>query len=334
MLLRPFRNSVVRFIFAFLTLSAGAIELHAEEKKETRSFITADSSKGTIALIGEDGTTKWSHRIGPLHDLQRLPENRVLFQDSWTHLVEVDLGNGKVVWEYEAAKQNREKPGEPIEIHAFQRLDNGSTMIAESGPSRIIEVDQSGKVIANVPLKVRQKHPHHDTRLVRKLKNGNYLVAHEQDGFVREYASNGKVEWEYEVPMFGKSPKPGHGPEAFGNQCFSAVRLENGNTLIASGNGHSIIEVTSAKEIVWKVEQNDLAGITLAWVTTLEVLPSGNIVVGNCHAGPENPQIIELTREKKVVWSFKDFERFGNSLTNTQIVSVDGRELPPNSTQR
>ena len=34
----------------------------------------------------------------------------------------------------------------------------------------------------------------------------------------------------------------------------------------------------------------------------------------NCHAGPANPQILEVTPDKRIVWSFKDFERFGNAL--------------------
>ena len=50
----------------------------------------------------------------------------------------------------------------------------------------------------------------------------------------------------------------------------------------------------------------ELPGIRLAWVTTLHQLPNGNRIVGNCHAGPENPQLIEVTRDKKVVWTFAD----------------------------
>jgi hypothetical protein len=129
--------------------------------------------------------------------------------------------------------------------------------------------------------------------------------------------------WEYAVPLFDNQPKGGHGVEAFGNQCFSALRLKNGNTLIATGNGHSVLEVTPKKEVVWSLHQNDLPGIQLAWVTTLQVLPSGNIVLGNCHAGPKNPQIIEVDRDKKVVWKFQDFERFGDATTNTQILSTE-----------
>ena len=200
-------------------------------------------------------------------------------------------------------------------------------MIAESGATRIIEVDCQEAITHEVKLWVNKPHPHRDTRLVRKLENGNYLVCHEGEGLVREYDPSGATAWEFNVPMFGKQAKPGHGVEAFGNKCFSAIRLASGNTLIGTGNGHSVIEVTPEKKVVWALHQNDLPGIQLAWVTSLLVLDSGNIVIGNCHAGPENPQLVEVTRDKKVVWQFRDFERFGNALTNSQVLAVDGRSV-------
>ncbi|MEO8498522.1 MAG: PQQ-binding-like beta-propeller repeat protein [Planctomycetota bacterium] len=292
----------------------------------TRKFIAADSSKQRIAIIDETGATEWEYKIGPLHDLQVLANGNVLLQDSWTHVIELERDSKKIVWQYEA----RQSPGNedrPIEIHAFQRLADGNTMIAESGRSRIIEVDPQGKIVKEIKLHINHPHPHRDTRLARKLENGHYLVCHEGDGVVREYDAGGKVVWEYEVPLFGNEPRPGHGVEAFGNQCFSALRLANGNTLIGTGNGHGVIEVTPQQEIVWSLHQNDLPGIQLAWVTTLQVLPSGNIVIGNCHADPDNPQVIEITRDKKIVWTFKDFERFGDSLTNSRILSVDGETI-------
>ncbi len=159
---------------------------------------------------------------------------------------------------------------------------------------------------------------------MRKLSSGTFLVCHEGDGLVREYSGDGRTVWEFKVPLFGKQPAPGHGVEAFGNQCFSAVRLENGNTLIGAGNGHSVLEVTPKGEIVWSIHQNDLPEIQLAWVTSLQVLPSGNILINNCHAGESNPQLIEVNRDKQVIWTFRDFERFGDSLTNSQILTVDG----------
>jgi len=287
-------------------------------------FIAADSSKHRTAIIDRQGKTEWEHRIGPLHDLHVLPNGHVLFQTSWTQLLEVDPKTSSVVWKYDSATSNG-NAGKPVEVHAFQRLDNGDTMIAESGPARIIEVDFAGSIKHEIKLKVNKPHVHRDTRLARKLSNGNYLVCHEGDGSVREYDQQGSVIWEFDVPLFGQQPRPGHGIDAFGNQCFSALRLDNGNTLIATGNGHGVIEITRDKQLVWQLQQNDLPGIQLAWVTTLQLLPNGNLVIGNCHAGPNNPQIIEITRgsDKRVVWSVRDFDRFGDSLTNSQILAAE-----------
>ena len=313
---------------SFLAAMIGLIvttscSLRADDSESpARRFIAADSSQKRLAMIGVDGKTEWEYAIGPLHDFHVLPGGTILLQTSWTRLVEVDPATDEVVWSYDAATSNG-NGGRRVEVHAFQRLADGQTMIVESGPARIIEVDADGTLRRKFPLQVDNPHPHHDTRLARKLENGNYLVCHESDGVVREYDDAGKVVWELEVPLFGREPMPGHGIEAFGNQCFAALRLANGNTLIATGNGHSVIEVTPEKEVVWQLHQNDLPGIQLAWVTSLQVLPGGNIVLGNCHAGPENPQIIEISREKEVVWSFQDFERFGNALTNSWVLAVD-----------
>lgn len=309
------RSIIAAVMFAVVVIAvqpASAVE-------PARRFVASDSSKKRIAIIDEKGDIEWEYRIGPLHDLHVLPSGNVLFQTSMTHLLEVEPKSEKVVWEYDARTSNGNE-GRPVQVHAFQRLANGVTMIAESGPARIIEVDASGKLLKKIELKVEHPHVHRDTRLARKIENGNYLVCHEADGTVREYDSTGNVVWEYEVPLFGREPKGGHGLEAFGNQCFSVVRLKNGNTLIGTGNGHSVLEVTPDKKIVWSIHQNDLEGIQLAWVTSLQVLPGGNILIGNCHAGPDNPQIIEVTRDKKVVWKFHDFKRFGNALTNSQIL--------------
>jgi outer membrane protein assembly factor BamB len=290
-----------------------------EPAKVRHRVLVADDSTKRIAIIDADGKTEWEYKIGPIHDLHLLPNGNVLCQLSWTRVVEIDPKTDKIVWEYDAnlASSGKRK----VEIHSFQRLDNDITMIAESGPARIIEVDKLGQIVRELKLKVTNPNPHTDTRLVRRLKTG-YLVCNEGDGVVREYDNQGKLVWEYEVPLFDMKPKPGHGPEGFGNKCFAAVRLANGNTLLSTGNGHSVLEVTPAREIVWSLKQGELPGIELSWVTTLQVLPNGNIVLGNCHAGPNNPQIIEVTRDKKVVWTFQDHKRFGNSTPNSQVLDV------------
>jgi outer membrane protein assembly factor BamB len=285
-----------------------------------RKVLLADYSTKRIGIVDvESGKLEWEYKIDNIHDLHLLPSGNILFQTSMTRLLEVDPKTNSIVWEYEAQRMNDD--GKKVEVHAFQRLADGkTTMIAESGRARIIEVNPSGLITKMIRLKVDRPSTHSDTRLARKLENGNYLVAHEADGKVREYGEKGGVVWEYEVPLFGKAKKGGHGPDSWGNSLFAALRLENGNTLIATGNGHSVIEVTPAKEIVWHLKQDDLPGIRLAWVTTLQVLKNGNIVIGNCHAGEDNPQIVEITRDKKVVWSFKDFTNFGDATSNSWVI--------------
>jgi len=181
--------------------------------------------------------------------------------------------------------------------------------------------------VKEVPLKVEKPDPHRDTRMARKLPTGHYLVCHEADGAVREYDGTGKVVWEYRLDLGGRPRSPGHGPEGHGTEVYGAVRLPSGNTLIAGGNNNRVIEVDPSGKVVWSIDQKELPGITLAWVTTLQVLPNGNVIVGNCHAGPDNPQLFEVTRDKKVVWSFRNFEVFGNSLAAAQVLGIDGKVI-------
>lgn len=277
-----------------------------------------------LVQLDRAGNVEWEMPWGGIHDIHRLPNGHLMVQQGAAKVVEIDPATKKVVWTYDASQENGNR-GRRVEVHAFQPLGDGRLMIAESGPARIIEIDRDGKLLHEVKLRVNRPDAHSDTRLVRKLSTGNYLVAHEADGFAREYDAQGQVVWEYEVPMFGKSAKGGHGPEAFGNRLFAAVRLSNGNTLIATGNGHSVLEVTPQREIVWKIEQKDLPGITLAWVTTLEVLPNGRYVIGNCHAGPGQPLLVELDpKTKSVTWQLDQFDRWGNSVSNSLLLDVDG----------
>jgi hypothetical protein len=253
--------------------------------------------------------------------VHRLPNGHVLVQQDMVRIVEIDPAKKEIVWSYDSSKQN-DNAGKRVEVHSFVPLADDRLLIAESGPARLIEIDRTGKLLRETPLVVQHPDAHRDTRLVRRLANGNILACHEGDGCVREYdGATGKVVFEFAVPLFGKEPKGGHGPEAFGNQVFAALRLPSGNTLVATGNGHSVLEVNAKKEIVWSLQQNDLPGIVLAWVTTLEVLGNGNCVIGNCHAGKGQPVLVEIEPQtKKVVWTLDAFARFGNSVSNTLLL--------------
>ena len=299
--------------FALVALAVLSTSSHAAEPVAHR-VLGAD--KGKVAIVDGSGKVVWEiNNRAQVHDIARLPNGNIMFQSGGATVTEV-APDKSVVWSY-TSKPAGDYNG-PVEVHAFQRLADGLTMIAETGNKRLIEVDRDGKIVKTVPLVVDKPHPHRDTRLARKLDNGHYLVCHEADGVVREYDDRGKVVWSYALDLAGRPATPGH--DGHGTEVFGALRKADGHTVIAAGNGNRVIEVDPSGKIVWSIAHDELPGIRLAWVTTLQLLPNGNLVFGNCHAGPDNPQLIEVNREKKVIWTFKDHKTFGNDLAAARVV--------------
>lgn len=298
------------FIFAMTTTAAEP------------AYRVLAQDKGRVVIVNAKGELEWEAPCGHAHDIAALANGNFLLHTGPATVSEMTPAK-KIVWQYEAKPKAGYKGR--VEVHAFQRLDDGLTMVAESGNKRIVEVDREGKIVNEIALTVNKPDPHRDTRLVRKIANGNYLVCHEGDGMVREYDSAGKVVWSYTLDLAGRPRTPGH--DGHGVEVFGAIRRDNGNTIIAGGNNNRVIEVDKDGKIVWSVDHDELPGIRLAWVTTLQLLPNGNLIVGNCHAGEKNPQLFEVTRDKKVVWTFRDFKHLGNDVAAAQVLGIEGKVI-------
>jgi outer membrane protein assembly factor BamB len=263
-------------------------------------LVSASYGKNILAICDEKGDVLWSHKTAGgagghagHHEVQMLSNGNILFHDDWNTVKEMQL-DGKVVWSYKSSN-----------VHAFTRLANGNTMIAESGTGRILVVDKDGKLVSETPL---GKDGRASTRQAEVLANGNYLVCAEQPGAVTEYNAKGDIVWEYLIKT----------------RVYGAIRLKNGNTLIASGSGNSVVEVTPDKQVVWEIKGNvPETEVQLKWTTCLKELDNGNLIVGNCHAGPDNPQIFEIDRDKKIVWQFDEFDLVGNGLACWQVLEGD-----------
>lgn len=298
------------------------------DKPVTHRVIAQD--KGHLVILDEKGVVTWEAPCGfTSHDISYLPNGNVLAHTGPATIVEMSPDK-QIVW------QHTSKAKDPytgaVEIHGFQRLKNGLTMIAETGNRRIIEVDKADSIVHEIPLTVDHPSSHRDTRMARKLDNGHYLVCHEGDGVVREYDETGKVVWKYVMDLNGRPETGGH--DGHGINVFGAIRLKSGNTLIAGGNNNRVIEVDPAGAVVWSVDYNELkdtmgAPIHLCWVTNLEMLPNNHLVFGNTHAGPDNPQVIEVThdKEKKVVWTLKNMTALGNDTCAVQLLDVKGKVI-------
>ena len=201
-------------------------------------------------------------------------------------VVEVDRA-GKVVFEFK---------GSQAEVNTVQPLGDGKVLLTEAGDKpRILEVDRDGKVLAEVPLQAQTKDHHLQTRMTRKLATGNYLVPQLLDRAVREYDPKGKVVWEVKTP---------HMP-------FTAIRLPDGNTLIGCTLGNLVIEVDRDGKEVWRVTNDDLPGKPINDACGVQRLGNGNTVITSHHATAGQVKLLEITRDKKVVWTYTDDRKAG-----------------------
>ncbi len=268
-------------------------------------FAAADYSGGKIFIVAADGTVEWEYPTGTTNDVWVLPNGNVLF-NTGTGVLEVTRDK-EVVFSYESKS----------EVYACQRLADGNTFIAECNSGRLLEVAPSGAVVHEVKLLPEGTDGGHVyMRNARKLANGHYLVAHSGEEIVREYDSTGKVVAEFAAPG---------GPH-------SAIRLPNGNTLISCGDLHKqamVIEVDKDGKTVWKVEHDELPGISLKFMAGLHRLPNGNTVMSNWVGHGEfgnAPHIIEVTPDKKVVWTFQDHATM-KTVSSVQVLDVPGDPL-------
>ena len=265
-------------------------------------FACTDYSGNKVFIVSAEGKVEWEYETGTCNDLWVLPNGNLLFNTG--HGVQEVTREKKVVFDYQSKS----------EIYACQRLENGNTFIGECNSGRLIVLTPQGELVSELRLLPEGTDGGHAyIRNARILENGNYLVTHYPDEMVREYEPDGKIVREI--------PAPG-GPH-------STVRLPNGNTLIACGDlkdAGMVIEVDKDNKIVWQVKCDELPGIRLQFMTGLQRLPNGNTVMTNWLGHGKfgtAPHIIEVTPEKKVVWTFQDHKTM-KTVSSIQLLDVEG----------
>lgn len=286
-------------ITATLLCAAGA-----NAKQSGHPFVCTDYSQGKVFIVSADGKAEWEYPAKNCNDIWVLPNGNLLFNDG--KAVREVTRDKKVVFSYQSTS----------EIFACQRLANGNTFTAECNSGRLLEIDPAGNIVKEVRLLPAGKDAGHAfIRNARLLPNGNYLVCHQGLQVVREYGPDGRV--------LVTIPAPGG--------AHSAVRLPNGNTLVACGDGKSefgpqVFETDRTGKVVWSVRNGDLPGIQLAFMTGLQRLPNGNTLMSNWLGHGKlgtAPHLIEVTRDKKVVWTFADHKTM-KTISSVQLLDVRG----------
>ncbi|MHC4993840.1 MAG: beta-propeller domain-containing protein [Planctomycetota bacterium] len=277
----------------------------------THSFLA--TGKETY-ILGGDGRIKWSYPAST-RDGFVLPNGNILLTLTRQRqkgarypgggVIEVER-SGKIVFEY---------IGKQSEVNTAQRLPNGNTLVVEAGDKpRILEVNPRGKVVVDVPMQCQTENHHMESRMTRKMSNGNYLAPQLHDFAVKEYTPTGKVVRVIKTDRVD--------PEVH-TWPFTAIRLANGNTLIGLTHGNEVIEVAPNGKVVWRLTNQDCGDI-IRDACGVQRLPNGNTVITS-YAGRQGVKLFEVTPDKEVVWSYADGKTHG--IHHFQILDTNGVPL-------
>jgi hypothetical protein len=278
----------------------------------THSFL---ATGGETYIMSGEGKITWRF-AGSSRDGWVLPSGDILLAASKSR----DYPSGAIVLFDKGGKTLFEFKGTQSEVDTVQPLHDSHLLLTESGPKpRLLEIDKDGKVLVEFPLQCQTQNFHMQTRMARKLPNGNYLIPHLLDKVVREYTPTGKVVWEAATPKEPKEAWP-----------FTAIRLENGNTLINCTHGDMVIEVDKDGKMVWQLTNADLPTPLLHDPCGAQRLPNGNTVIASYGAAGENDvKLLEVTPKKEVVWTYRSGHKGG--VHEVQILDTNGKplEAPP-----
>ena len=154
-----------------------------QDEPVSHSFFIAGPT--LTGILDESGEVEWDAGRPGARDGYVLSNGSILI--CW----------GDEVIEYDRDKQilfNYKKPDINEELGTAVRLDNGNTLISELGDHpRLLEINHAGEIVVEVPLEPETDNAHMQTRMARKLANGNYLVPHLLAFAVKEYSPTGEI---------------------------------------------------------------------------------------------------------------------------------------------
>ena len=290
-----------------------------QEKTATNikhSFIGAGRANG-IVIFDEDGEVEWQYKK-PASDAWMLESGNVLAALYPTKdfpnggVAEIDRKSKEILWSYQ---------GQQKEISTVQKIGDDEYLVAELGAKpKVVVINRDGEVLRETPLQCQtgasNREVHMQTRMVRMLPGGNYLAPHLLDFAVKEYdPSTGEVVRTIATDDRGRKKR---------DWPFSAIRLENGNTLISCTNGNRVIEVDGENQIVWSVDNNDLAEPMISDACGAQRLPNGNTVIASYGAKNDKVKLLEVTPDKEIVWTFNGLK---SGFHHFQVLTTNGQSL-------
>ena len=277
-------------------------------------FLYAGEGKDQRIYVVRKGIIVWSYAKpgakGEISDAVLMSNGNILFAHQFG--VTMITREKKIVWNYEAP--------EGAEIHTAQPIGHDQVLFIQNGNPALLRVVNitTGKTLTEFNLAVgNPQKVHPQFRHARLTDSGTVLVAHLDMQKVVEYDAQGKEVWSYAID----------GP-------WSAVRLKNGNTLIAT-NKKVIREVDSKGATVWELKPEDLPDYRIANFQIATRLANGDTLLNNwANLRPADDrangpvQALEVTPDKKIVWALRAWVEPADLGPATTIQILDQPSAP------
>ncbi len=258
-------------------------------------------------FLVDHGKIAWTYSTGggnELDDIWMLSNGNILYT-RMQYVAEI-TPEKKVVWRYDAPKGTEIHTCQPIGFEKVLFVLNGlpfpKLMIVNIHTKAVELVHALPDVSTTDPKTV-----HPQFRRVRLTAQGTYLASFLKMNRVAEYDKNFEEIWSYDI----QSP-------------WAAIRLKNGNTLITDEDDVLTREVNPKKETVWELTKEDIpAQYRYENAQSATRLANGNTIICSRGGKDQGPQLVEVTRDKKVVWVLEDWAELGPA-TAVQILDDPG----------
>ncbi|MFH1728829.1 MAG: aryl-sulfate sulfotransferase [Pseudomonadota bacterium] len=273
------------------------VDIYDKEKSFNGKTVFADYhdlDKPKIVEVNMKGEITWEYKLprymkrytNPGFDVEYIKKSDTfLFVLPIFGIFEVNR-KGKIVWSYKTNKLS----------HDADRLDNGNTIYVYGGgdsknDAQVIEIDKNGNVVWKwYASKYFDKYPYNEmyedgfshTNSVSRLSDGKTLVSLRNFDLVVLLDKMGKPISQISTSKEGSHP---HEPEL----------QENGNILLClrAMPWDKVVEYDKNGSLIWEYSSPGL-NIT----RDSDRLPNGNTLI------VESRSILELTKDKEVVWRF------------------------------
>ncbi|MFW9879014.1 MAG: PQQ-binding-like beta-propeller repeat protein, partial [Candidatus Thorarchaeota archaeon] len=303
------------------------------------TLLTDDS---TIKIIDGKGNTVWSWNTSiSAADLEMLPNGNILAidyggtQSADAEILEINITTNEVVWNLTVVGGRPLNWTHDVDYLGFDENGDETFLIADTSNNRVVECYRNGTIKWGwnaTDLYTYGQSAEGDQLLeggwdwthlndADRLPDGTTMISLRNFDKVIIVNSTGDLIWQYGEYGNYSLCQHQHNPEY----------TPQGTILMADSENQRIIEVNmTTKEIIW--EYAPTGDEALSWPRDADILPNGNMLIGDSARGGGNNRIWEIDIDtKEVVWYFDtsnanyDADRLDTVLPTINIKSPTNR---------